>query len=207
MTERAPNINTPVGRVSFPHLDKMHQQPGASKSYFEVSLLFDPETQKSPEFQQMKAAIDAEIKKAYPSGVPEGFLYPIQKAEVKRNGQPRACYAGTFDGYYVMQFKSTKPVGCVGPKKDPATQRLQKLDPTDQDVIYPGCYGRVSFHPYVYKPRPGIPTTGVFLTLHNFQKTGDGDRLGGASADSDFGEVESEAWTGTQEPGMEFLNG
>lgn len=79
-------------------------------------------------------------------------------------------------GCWEMRCSSTNKPGVVDENLNPI------LSP---DAVYSGCYGRADVNFYAYN---SDGNKGVAIGLNNFQKLGDGERLGGGrSAEEAFG--------------------
>ena len=85
-----------------------------------------------------------------------------------------------YAGHYIMNLKSTKAPQVLA--KETGRQLVTKENGGD-DVVYSGCYGKVSFSVYPY----ANVQTGISASLNNVLKTKDGERFGGwTSAVDDF---------------------
>lgn len=84
-----------------------------------------------------------------------------------------------FERHFFLNAKSSRRVGVVNRDMEPIT------DPED---VYSGCYAIVSVSFYPYSKNGN---NGVAASLENVMKYKDGDRFGGggASAESDFGDL------------------
>lgn len=165
-------FQSPVGRLSFPFIFKPRpaEKPG-DKEKFSLSLIFDEEAQKTPEWKaitdEVKAVALAKfgVDHKQPDGsvkrvVPKGVRNPI------RNGEDKEL-----DGYgpgkvFVSATSERKP-GVIGGDMLPIT---------DEKGCYAGCYVRASLTVFSYERKDG---KGVSLGLRNIQKVRDGEPFGG----------------------------
>lgn len=184
-------VTTPEFRVSYPALLKPRQVPikdaaGAiigSKEEYGVMAIFDF-GKDDPRLLPMKQLIEAAAKKKWgqdPKQWPPNLKIPIrdQGERAKFDKGVRTLAEGLTEGLVFITLKSKNRPGVVGPDVQPII---------DETQIYAGCYGRASITAYDYDVNGN---RGIALGLSNFQKTRDGDPLGGRSTpESDFAPVE-----------------
>lgn len=193
----AKNVNTPEFRASFPALLKAEINKLNGKNEFTVTALFP----KGADLSVLKAAAkDVMAEKFGPDSTKWPTLannpFKDQGERTVKNkdgtvlvgpdGKP-VLQPGCEAGAIYMTFKSneTLPPGVV----DANVQDI--INPAE---IYNGMYGRASVRAFYYPkvPTPGIKP-GISFGLQNFQKTRDGEPLGGGRTKpaQDFSKVDS----------------
>lgn len=172
---------SPVGRVSFPNFGGKLNERGDTK--YDCVLVFDKEAQESPKFKQMMDAIDAAAAAKFGDKVPSGIK---RKSLAKKSGYPvtetaesEDWYGWAEEGSVFLSFSS---------KYVPEMFDADKEEIVNVQDIYPGCYGRVSYTSYGYDVNGN---KGVAMGFKLFQKTDEGERLGGGGSavnelDEDF---------------------
>lgn len=87
-----------------------------------------------------------------------------------------------YAGHYIMNLKSTKAPQVLS--RETGKQLITKEN-GGEDIVYSGCYGKVSLSVYPYNN----VQTGISASLNNVLKTRDGERFSGwTSAADDFAE-------------------
>lgn len=159
---------SPVGRVSYPALFKARaNDDGALK--FEVTLVFDTEVQKTPEFKAMvEAAKRAKIAKFGDKAI-ANLRSPFRKGDEKEE-KDRDMYPL---GSVFVAFRSSEPPGIVDQNRTPII---------DAYKIYAGCYGRVTYNAYAYEAKGN---KGIALGLNHFQFARDGVAISGRGRPED----------------------
>ena len=189
---------TPVGRVSFQSVFKKSAMEGGKPTY-NVTLLFPPESQQTPEFLAMKkAAGAAAIAKWGADGVKKIKLRsPFRKGEEK-------SLDGYAPGWVFVRFSTDRRPKVVNGGK-------QSIEP-DADggstEFYNGCWAHVSYTPPYAYDKAG--NRGVAFGLSNVQKTRDDTPFGGAGSDpdDDFDVVEGfEGEAGGDDPDLSDVLG
>lgn len=108
----------------------------------------------------------------------EKFLAGKLKKPLRDGDDPEENKGDEFKGCYFFNCNSNSKPTLVD-------QRMQPV--TDPDVIYSGCYARVSVNFYPFDQKG---SKGVAAGLNNVQKVRDGERLGGGKTDA-FEEFEA----------------
>lgn len=160
-------------RASFEHLLKASAFPGTDDYKFSVSSIIDKSDKESIKI------IETAIKNAEKKGI-EKFgdkfanakdrFNPLQDGDTEKDGDP--AYENSL---YINASNRTKPA---------VLDAKTGLD-AEESAIYSGMYGKVviNFFPYFSSAK----SCGVSASLLGFQKTADGESLGGARAtESDF---------------------
>lgn len=165
--EYGDKINTPVGRMSYPHVFKKVAQmdPGKDPRY-EASLLIP----KSTDITAFREALEAVGKRAFGAkwkGLDKLKNPTIRDGDAMDKDQTR--------GHWVIKASTTKRPAVVGPDKQP-------IDEDAESGIYGGCWGRYNVTPASYDVSG---SWGVTLYLNAIQKARDGERFGGGGVDPD----------------------
>lgn len=156
-------ITTPVGRLSFPSLFKA-ESFGEGDPKYSCTLLFPKGSTDLTALQNLAKEV---AQKSYPNGIPANFRTPF------RDGDKDKPNTDGYAGMIFITFKSNSKPKVV----DLAMQEI--LDP---DVVYAGCYVRVSCNAFCYDNKGN---KGVSFGLSNVQKVKDGDSFGGRSNPAD----------------------
>lgn len=166
---------SPVGRASFPHLFTPRASDEGGDPKYALTLIFDEEAQKTPEFAAIKEAVKRCIAETYKGKPPANLKIPFRRGEEKEH----------LDGYepgtvFITATSKRRPQ-VVGPN----------MAALQEDDFYPGCFARASLRVFPYE-RKG--NKGISFGLGNVQLVRDGERLGGGSrAEDDFQPVASSA--------------
>jgi hypothetical protein len=172
----------------------MEGQPGEPK--YGVSMLFDAEAIKGPEFANMKKLAAVAAKEKFGDKLKsDGKGWFIGLRNPFRDGAEKADLEGYGEGITFCNATSKMKPGLVGAK-------MQKLH-TEED-FYAGCYARATVVAYGYE-RAG--NKGVSFGLNNLQKLRDGESLSGrVAAENDFDEVDTSAWDSDEKKDGDFLD-
>ena len=176
------NLVTSEFRVSYPNLfvpvPKDRNNP-ESKKVYQLSMLFPPRTElKETALEEYdtfmtkaKAAAQAAAKEKWGDKIPTNLKSPFLD-------QGNYDQAGYNKGAVLIRTSSGTAPSCV----DAQVQKIM-----DSSEIYPGCYGRASVRAYAYGGAGTTFSPGISFGLGNFQKTRDGESLGGRTrAEDDF---------------------
>lgn len=175
---------TPIGILSYPHLDKPQPGVNGGEPKYSITLVFDKEAQATPQFAAMQAAaIEAatetfgatmtvsgkkiSIEQALKVGA---IKNPFRKDETGMKGYPEgAVYVGIRSSDQPQLIRADKSL----------------VDQKDiRDTFYPGSKARASVVAGAYNKEVN---KGVTFYLGNVQKTGEGERLDSRkTADQDF---------------------
>jgi hypothetical protein len=166
-------FNTPIGRVSYPHVFKKGQGKDGKEGKFEITLLLP---KKTTDIADLEKRIDEIGTKAF-SGA---WVNIKKKKPVVRDGDEWADEkkaegkdAEVYRGNWYIKARTSKRPGVVGPDKTPIAE--------EDDLFYGGCYARANVTPGSYDNE----SKGVTLYLNAVQKVRDGERFGGGSVDPD----------------------
>lgn len=158
---------TPVFRMSFPHLFKAESVDGGEPKYGLSAVWtpadFTPREKKL--WARIEKAMNDECKARFKKNVddmPSNFKYGI------RDGKDKADLEGYGKGTLFASLTTKMRPGVVDREKDPISP-----DEGNEDEIYPGCYARATVVVYSYDNK----SKGVSLGLMNVQKVKDGERL------------------------------
>ena len=172
-------VKTGEVRLSYCHLFEPHAFDETQEPKYSVMLLID---------KNDKATIGA-INQAYKNAKQNGInkfgqkfgqlvndllCKPGDKNGLVRDGDTDPRYADdkeTYAGMYVLNCKCKTAPGVYAKERG-----TQQLTIEDQEIVYSGCYGKVTFNLYPYSK---AGNTGIGVGLNNVFKTRDGDNLGG----------------------------
>lgn len=169
-------INTPVGRVSYPHVFKKVAQMDLSKPpRYECSLLIP----KTTDVTALKEAMEKVAREAFGAkfkGLDKLKNNPLRDGDDTDRAENK--------GHWIIKANSAKRPGVVGPDK-------VAIDEDDENGFYGGCWGRMNVTPGSYDVSG---SWGVTLYLNALQKARDGERFGGGGTNPDecFDEFESD---------------
>lgn len=166
---------TPIGRVSFPSLDKPTAMKEGDEPKYSVTLLFDERAQHSKEYKAIVESVELAIKERWPKNPPKNLRTPF------RDGGEKAELDGYEEDVVFVKLSGKYPPTV----KDQVKNNIPPLS------VYAGCYARASYTVYAYD-RNG--NRGVALGLGNVQFAKDGEPFGssGSNADDDFNELDNE---------------
>jgi hypothetical protein len=182
--EKEKSLLTPIGRVSFPTLFKPRAYKPGQQEFFSVNL-FWPATE-AAKLAELVAKADAVAREKWGAKLPADFSFGKPATIPSWLKPDHLPFSRDDDGNIVVRLKSKSRPGVVGVRKDPTTGELEKLT-EESGRVYGGCYGRCSVTCYAYDNE----SRGVKFGLVNFQKTGDGEPLGGRTdPDEDFDAIE-----------------
>lgn len=180
----ATRVITPIGVVSYPHLDKPQPGKKGRPPKYSMVLIFDTEAQKDPRFAEMKAAaIEAWETKfgktiALPSGkeigVQQAFDLKVLRSPFRDDGITKGYPEGSI---YITARTEDQPTCIRGDKSKIAQEDIR-------DTLYPGSKARASVAASAYDEDGN---RGVSFYLNNVQKAGDGPRIDNRkSAEEEF---------------------
>jgi len=180
----ARKVTTPVFRGSFVNLFEAKPGPDGKNPKFGLTMLFDAEAQKTPQFKAMQALAVAAARekfgdkiKADGKGWFHGLRGPI------RDGAEKSDLEG-YEGCVFAAATTKQQPGVV----DAKVQRI--IDPA---AAYSGAYYRATVTAYAYEQ---AGNKGVAFGLQNVQKVREGERMAGrVEAEKDFEEVDTSAFT------------
>jgi hypothetical protein len=142
---------TPVGTLSYPNFFKPKPKiAGSPELVYSGSLLFTPDQAKSSKFKELRDAVEAIAKTAFPKGIlGKSIRSPFLDAE-KFEKVP--------DEYsLVIRSWSNEKPGVVNAEKE---------DILDAAEVWPGQWARFSVAPFAYEQ---AGNKGVSFYLHNVQ--------------------------------------
>lgn len=170
------NIITPEFRLSFPNLfrPRKQSQDADAKEKYSLSMLFPAGT----DLAKLKAAANAAARDKW------GDKVGSMKLKTPFLDAADYEYEGYGAGMVLIRASSIQKPGIVDAKVQPIL---------DESEVYPGCYGRASLRAFAYDTSGN---KGVSFGIVNFQKTRDGEPLGGRSRpEQDFEPVADESVT------------
>ena len=182
-------VKTGEVRFSFCHLFEPYAFQEGQEAKYSLAILI-PKTDKKT-IGAIKAAYEqakqegvekygkAFASKASPLVRPVGSNYGLLRdADQDEELSTDESYAG----HYIMNLKSTKAPQVLA--QETGKQLITKEN-GGEDIVYSGCYGKVSLSVYPYNN----VQTGISASLNNVLKTRDGERFSGwTSAADDFAE-------------------
>lgn len=163
-------------RASYEHLLKPSAFPGAEAKY-SLSAIIDKQDKESVKL------IEQAIKNAEEKGV-EKFGQKFAAAKAKYN----PLHDGDVEKEEDAAYENSFYINASNKMKPAVLDATTGLD-AEESAIYSGMYGKViiSFFPYY----SSASSCGVSASLLGFQKTADGESLGGARVkESDFDDDE-----------------
>lgn len=180
-------VKTGEVRFSFCHLFEPHAFEETQEAKYSLMLLIDKND------KETVGAINTAYKNAKQNGintygqkfsqlVNDLLCKPGDKSGLVRDGDTDPRYSDspeTYAGKYILNCKCKTAPGVYAKERG-----TQKLTMVDQEIIYSGCFGIVTFNLYPYQK---AGNTGIGVGLNNVLKTRDGDNLGGrVSGEVDF---------------------
>lgn len=181
MSEAKNHVKTGEVRFSFPHLFEPASFGNDDKNpkKYSITILIDKTDKKT--LNAIKSAYAAakqdgieRFGKGFaskasplirPIGSNYGLLHDCDEDEEQASDP-------NYAGHYTMNVKSTRKPQVLA--RETGKRILEKED--GEDIIYPGCYGKVTFNVYPYS---NAGYTGISAGLGNVLKTRDGERFGG----------------------------
>lgn len=166
---------TPKFRASFPQVFNPKAVQEGQEPKYSISMLFDEEAQKSPEFKAMKELMMKAIKNKWG---PDKKKWPKNLRNPFRDGTEKE-----FDGYgegvvFVNASSKMKP-GIVDQGRNAIIS---------EEEFYAGCYARATVNVFAYDT---MGNKGVAFGLNNLQKLAEGEPFSGRTkAEDDFDAVE-----------------
>lgn len=163
------SLITPEFRVSYPALfkpSKPKDAPETQEPKYMVTMLFP----KGADLTALKKAAEQTLIEKFGADKgkwPKNMRNPFRdQGEVTDNdGKLREGYV---EGAVFIRASAKQKPGIVGPD---AKTRIE-----DESDVYGGCWGRAQVRPFYYDVSGN---KGVSFGLQNFQKTRDGESLGG----------------------------
>lgn len=179
-------VKTGVVRFSYPHLFEKWAFDDTKVPKYMLTLIIrkDDEETLKPIADAYKSACELGVqkfgKKFKPSALvrPQGSNYGLL---IDCDADPEKKDDENYQGCYLMPLKSTTK---------PAVMALEtgrrELDKEEgEQVVYPGCYGKVTLSVYPYSNAG----TGISASVNNVLKTKDGENFSGqVKAELDFAE-------------------
>lgn len=175
-------------RVSYAHVFEPTSFEEGGKKKYSVSLII-PKSD-TVLVGKIKAAINSAValgkQSLWGGTIPKNLAEsPLRDGDIKRSDDE--VYA---DSYFVSAKSDHKvtPNKIKGRKMVDGKQKLILEEITDEEEFYSGCYVYASVNFYPYK----TGGKGIAASLDNILKVEDGEPLsgGGASAESDFGDLD-----------------
>lgn len=176
-------VKTPRGRLSYPHLMEKAKDPETGEdSKYEVTFLMP----KSADVSALIAAVNKVGQAAFPGKFKS--MSDLTNPPIRDGDQ----IGGDAVGHWVMKSRSGFRPGIVMPDLRTIEQYMADEGIRDpRDLIYGGCYARLSLTPASYVKKGNW---GVTFYLQNVQWLGHGDKFGsGGSAKDDFEAFEEKA--------------
>jgi hypothetical protein len=159
-------IRTPKFICSFPDLfvPTLGKNPKPNeKPKYKLTLLFP----KGADLTALKEAAAKCARDKWGSDLPKKLKSPFLDA-----GQ--YDYEGYEAGMTFIRTSTVQAPGVVGTTKDPLTDKLKSLEPSD---VYPGCIMHATIRPYWFDHPEG--GKGVSFGLQNVQKLEEGTQIAG----------------------------
>jgi len=183
---------TPVGVLSFPSLfEKKDFNQGGTKYLANLMI-----TKTNPGVEEWVGTIRAHaaecIKALFPEKTPDNLLMALKDGDTWKDeyGDLKKEKYPEYEGCWIVTAasKTTKP-GVFQTNSKGETVTL-----TDEEEIYAGCLGKLSFRMFAFDHGK----KGVSFGLRGFCKTGEGEPLGEAvNVKEDFGPVAKTEETAT----------
>ena len=167
MANTTTKVVTDVVRLSYPHIWEPASMDGNSEPKYSASIIIPKEDAKT--VAAINAAIDAAIRdgaaKLGTKVNKAALKLPLRDGDLKDDPAYQGCWFINANSKSRPQVvdRAVKPV-------------------LDQDMVYAGCYVRVSLNFYAYNFNG---SKGVAAGLGNIQFVRDGERLGGRSSAAD----------------------
>lgn len=161
-------VITPVGTLSYPHLDKPQkaQKPG-DKEKFSATLVFVP----GADLKTLQVAALAAAEERWPGKAAEMFAKSILRSPFRKDAEAKGYEAGSV----FINCRSEQQPGCVYAHAAPGSTKPEVVPQEKiKEVFYPGAKVRFSVRAFVYDSNGN---KGVSFALNNVQKVGEGERL------------------------------
>lgn len=177
---RSEAFKTPICRVSYAqNLFEARKQNEKAAPKFGCTLIFKMADLPAIE-QQVMSVLISEFGDSAVEKVKMGLLKsPILRGDGKeaRNKNTMELHPGMGPDVFFIRPNANED-------RPPALRYRSEQIPATKDEIYSGCYGFAVLNAYAYPSKDGgIP--GVALGILYFQKTADGERLGGTGGPID----------------------
>lgn len=169
-------ITSPLGRFSYPTLDKAKAFEEGDTEQFSVVMLFP----KNADLTKMRKLAEKVMTDAF--GPNKDGAWQKKKLKMPfRDGDAEQDKPG-YENTWWIRASSTKKPGVLGKDGEPIVDVREEL--------YPGCYGHASLVCNAYDVKGN---RGVKFTLLGVMKTKEGERLGGGgNLRGDFEGIEVE---------------
>lgn len=170
---------TPVARGSYLQVftPKAFDNDSGGKAKYSVTLIFDEEAQKTPEFKTLVSAVQACIRDKWGDKRPQNLRSPFRKGEEKDS-------EGFGPGKVFINASTEQKPNVVSSRRGPDGALAQLTSPSD---LVSGDYIRCSVRPFAYDQKGN---RGVAFGLNNVQFVKKGQPLGGRTrADDDFADT------------------
>lgn len=192
-TKSNTKVITPVGRASYPHLDKPQPAKPGQKSKYSLTVIFTPEDLATEQGKAQYAALQQAALAAAQEKFGNSFTHPVSgatltAADAIREGVLRSPFRkdAAAKGYPVgsvfINCRTEQQPGCVyshaGLDGKPEKIPQDKI----REVVYAGAKVRASVAAFAYNQEGN---KGVSFALNNVQKVGEGERLDNRTAAED----------------------
>lgn len=187
--QKPKSVVTPVGRLSFPSLDKPRAKKDESGNSsgverYEATILI-PKTpncndwRTDPVLKDLVAELSRVVNEKFPdkNSRPKGMHYPIKDGD-----QPDASWEGLegYAGQWFIRTWSVRLPGMIDAGKHPVKG----------DIFYAGCYVRLAVNAFYFK---NTQKQGFSFGLNHVMFVRDGESFGGADSTEDaFAAVKAE---------------
>lgn len=188
------SVRTPIGILSFPVLFAPRPRAPGGDPVYQVSLLFDQQAQRHPDYEALRRAVRDAIDDQWGAGKSQdkAFLAGIRTPF-------RKCSEKQYKGYDIPGGVFISP----WTKSRPGVVDAQRNEITVPDDIWAGQLARATVAPFAYNQ---AGNRGVSFALNNLQicRT-DGERLDGRrSAQEDFPDYDGPGAMATADDDIPF---
>ena len=185
----ATKVISPIGTLSYPHLDKAQPGMNGGKEKYSATVVFSDaqRTTGKKEWDAMQAAVLEVAVAKWGPNFKKGAL-TMSTADAIREGHIRSPFRkdAEIKGYAIgsifINARSDQKPGAVyvhaGTNGKPAEMPADKV----KTELYAGSQVRVSLAAFAYE---NSGNTGVAFALNNVQKIGEGERIDGRKDASD----------------------
>lgn len=189
-------VKLPVSILAFPRLEKAEAFEGSGEKKFSATFLIDKSTDIAPIKDAIKKIMtDFHKGKSYANDIKEDY---------KCFGDGDTKEYDGFAGRFFLKGKSKKRIACVDVR---TKQGIDTNDPDEASQLYAGCQVKavVSLFGYNY----GGKKPGIGCSIQSIGKVGEGDRLDGGDAMSDYEDdfdqyADAKAGAGLGEEDLDF---
>lgn len=172
-------FTTPKFRAAFANVFHAKAAEGSDVEKFSVSMIFDEDAVKTPEFKKIKKAVDSLLKEKF------GSLPAKQFAKLKnplRDCEEKDDMDGYDEGHTFANASTLHRPGIVDKNRNQIVE--------EDDEFYSGCYARATITLYSFDKQGN---KGVAFGLQNLQKLADGEHFSGRTkAEDDFDDFDDE---------------